>query len=136
MGQRLGDGFVGVFELGVLADDGDADLALGIVQAVHHVFPAGQVGLRRGGDAEGVEHRLVEPDAVIGERRLVDRLQVIGGDDGVGADVAEQRDLVAFLFRDRVFGAADEHVGRRPMERSSLTECWVGLVFSSPEAAR
>ena len=25
MGQRLGDGFVGVLELGVLADDGDAD---------------------------------------------------------------------------------------------------------------
>ena len=25
--------------------------------------------------------------------------------------------------------------GWMPMERSSLTECWVGLVFSSPAAA-
>ncbi len=31
VGQRLGDGFVGVLELRVLADDGDADLALGVV---------------------------------------------------------------------------------------------------------
>jgi hypothetical protein len=86
--------------------------AFRILQPVHHVGPAVEVGARRRRDLEGVQHRLIEAGAVIGQRRLVDRFQVIGGDDGIGADVAEQRDFGALLFRNRVFGAADEDVGR------------------------
>jgi hypothetical protein len=43
MGQRLGDRLVGVLQLGVLADDGDAHLAVGVVDAVGHVLPPVQI---------------------------------------------------------------------------------------------
>ena len=112
VGQRLGDGFVGVLQLSVLADDGDADLALGVGQAVHHVFPSGEVGARGGRDSERVEDGLVEAVAMIGQRRLVDRVQVGGGDHRILADIAEERDLGPLLVRDRLVGAADQHVWR------------------------
>ena len=35
-----------------------------------------------------------------------------------------------------VVAAADDDVGLDARLRSSLTECWVGLVFSSPEGPR
>ena len=111
VGQRLGDRLVGVLELRVLADDGDADLTLGVVEAVHHVLPPAQVGLGRGADLEGVEHRPVKTRAVIGHRRLVDRLEVVGRDHAVGADVAEERDLGPLAIGDRMLGPADQHVG-------------------------
>ena len=41
VGQAFDDGFVGVFQLGVLADDADADLVFGVGQPVHHVGPSG-----------------------------------------------------------------------------------------------
>ncbi|MPL84476.1 hypothetical protein SDC9_30441 [bioreactor metagenome] len=127
VGQRLSDRLVGVLELHVFADDRHPDHALGIGQPVHHVFPAGHVGLRRGRDAEGVEHRLVETDAVIGERRLVDRLQVIGRDHRIGANVAKERDLRPLLVRDRVFGPAHQHVGLDPDRAQLLHRVLRGL---------
>ena len=36
-----------------------------------------------------IQHRLVQPFAVIGQRRLVDGFQIIGGDDMFFADVAK-----------------------------------------------
>ncbi|OIQ69589.1 hypothetical protein GALL_488060 [mine drainage metagenome] len=113
VGQRLGDGFVGVFKLGVFADDGDAHLAFGVDQTVHHVLPPGEVGTWRGGDAEGVKDGLVEPLAVIGERRVVDGFEVGRGDHRAFADVAEQGDFLALFVRDRVFRAQKEDVGRK-----------------------
>ncbi len=82
-----------------------------LCEAVHHVLPPREVGARGGRDLEGVEHGLVEAVAVVGQRRLVDRVQVGGGDHGILADVAEERDLGPLLVRDRLVGAADEHVG-------------------------
>jgi len=92
-----------LFQLGVLADDGDADFAFRVGHAVHDVFPAGEVGLRRRRDAEGVEDRLIEACVVVGQGGLVDRLQVIGRDDVLFADVAEEGDLFPLTVRDRVF---------------------------------
>ena len=111
MGQGLGDRLVGVFQLGVLADDGDADLTLRVGHAVHHVFPFRQVRLRGRGDAESVEDGLVEARAMVGEGGFVDRLQVIGRDDRGFPDVAEEGDLFQLTLGDRVFGAADEDIG-------------------------
>ena len=45
------------------------------------------------------------------ERHLVDRLGGLGGDDGVGRDVREERDLLADLVAHRLVGAQDDHVG-------------------------
>ncbi len=102
VGQGLGDGFVGVLELGVFADDGDAHLALGIVDAVDHVLPYGKIGFRRGRNAERVEHRLVHAGRVIGQRRLVNRAQIRSLDHRIQPHVAEEREFVAFLLRDRM----------------------------------
>ncbi len=41
----------------------------------------------------------------------VDRLGVESGDHGLGAHVAEQRDLGALAGRQRLLAAADQHVG-------------------------
>jgi len=83
-----------------------------VLDALGHVFPAGEIGLWRGRDREGIEDRLIEPLAVEREGGFVDRFQIIGGDHVIGADVAEEGDLLALLLRDRMFGAADEHIGR------------------------
>jgi hypothetical protein len=50
----------------------------------------------------------------------------------LGAHVAEQAQLPALALGDRHLAAAEQDVGWMPMERSSFTECWVGLVFISP----
>ena len=73
VGQRLDQRFVGVLEAGVLADDRDRHLALGVVIGLRHAVPAAHVGLRRGLDAEGGEHLPVEPGGVIERRHVVDR---------------------------------------------------------------
>ena len=111
MGQRLGNRLIGVFQLGVFADDGDLHLALGVEDAVGHILPFVQVGFRCRRDLEGVQHRLVQPLAVIGQRRLVDRAQILRGNHRLGTHVAEQRQLGAFLFRDRPLGPADQDIG-------------------------
>ena len=54
-------------------------------------------------------------------------------DDGVLVDVAHQADLALDRGRDRA-GRSGSTIasGWMPMLRSAATECWVGLVFSSP----
>ena len=48
---------------------------------------------------------------MVGNGRVVDRVQVIGRDHGVRADVAKEGQLVAFFLRDVTLGAADEDIG-------------------------
>ncbi len=114
MHERFLDRLVGILELDILADDGHVHRAIGVLDAVHHILPHAQVWARRGADLEHVEHRLVEPFAVIGERGLVDRLEVVGGDHVLLAHVAEESDLLALLVGDGLFGAAHENVRRDP----------------------
>src|SRR5216684_2611984 len=59
MGQRLGQRFVAVAQMRVLADDGDVDLALGAADARDDFAPARQIGRRRR-DAEMRAHLAVE----------------------------------------------------------------------------
>jgi hypothetical protein len=49
--------------------------------------------------------------------------------------VGEQRDLAALASGSGCSLRHSSTSGWMPMLRSSLTECWVGLVFSSPAAA-
>ncbi len=112
MGQGLLDRLIGVLKLRVFTDDRHVDLAIGDVDAVIDILPDAQVRLRRGRDVERIEHRLIQPLAVIGERRLVDRAEVVSGHDRLFAHVAEQRDLLAFLVGDRLLRAADEDIRR------------------------
>ncbi len=69
------------------------------------------------------------------QRHRIDALGVQRRDDGRGRHVAEQADLGAVRGGQRMLAAADQHVGATPSAAISRTECWVGLVFSSPAAA-
>ncbi len=81
-----------------------------IGHAFQHGGPAGEVA-RRGVDAEVVEYDLVHAFGREHNRALVDALDVLGGDDGVDIDVAEEGDLLLHLLRDEMFAAADQDIG-------------------------
>ena len=108
--QRLGQRHVRVAQVDVLADHRDRDLGLGMRLGVDDGLPLREIGGPR------VELQLVDDvavEALLGEqhRDLVDVVDVDGRDDGPLLDVREQRDLGALLPRQRVLGAAHEHVG-------------------------
>ncbi len=115
-GQRLVQALVGVLHLDVLADHADA--ARGAAGAlIRRTISSHAVEV--GGPAAQAQHphdALVEPLVVEGERHLVDRVHVAGGDHRVLLDVAEQRDLRLGRRRERVVlvRAAQEHVGLDP----------------------
>ena len=74
--------------------------------------PAIEVGFRVGIESEIAADLAVEALVVIGDRHLVDRVDVARLDDALGLDVAEQRDLAPLDGRDLlVAAAADQQVG-------------------------
>ena len=108
--QRLGDREVGVGQVDVLADEGDADLLVGVVHATQQVVPLGPVD---------VAERQVQPSYDVGVEALgvqhlgdvVDRRGVDRGHDGLGVDVAHQRDLALDAVGDLPVGPAHDGVG-------------------------
>ncbi len=62
-------------------------------------------------DAERGQHLAVEALRVIGDGHVVDALHVERLDDGLGPNVAEERDLAPLVFRERPVGAAQQHIG-------------------------
>ena len=130
--ERLDHRLVGVGELHVLADQGDPHLALGGVGAAHHRLPLGQVGRRRL-HAEVVEHQVVDALGAEDERHLVDVVDVVGGDHRVGREGWRRGRSCSRISRSsRPSERQTSACGWIPIRRSSLTECWVGFVFSSP----
>ncbi len=103
------EGFVGVFVLDVLADDGDGDFVFGVIGAANDVLPLGEVG-SLGVDAEVLEGEGVYAFGGEGERDLVDAGDIAGGDDGGLFHVAEEGDLVAHLAGNSAVGAAEQDV--------------------------
>src|SRR5215472_10045567 len=73
MRERLGERFVGILDLHVLADDGNADFALRILHALDHLLPMPEVRHRGVLNAEYFEKLCVETRLVIRNRRFVDR---------------------------------------------------------------
>ena len=132
--ERLVQGLVGVAVVHVLPDDRDVDLAGGVLDPVDEALPLGEVAVVVG-QGEQVEEDLVQPLRREVQGDLVDRRHVLGVDDGLDRHVAEERDLALDLVE-----AATRSVRQRrtsgwiPIESRSLTECCVGLVFSSSEA--
>ena len=88
-----------------------------------------------GRQPEQLHDDLVQPLLVEDEGHLVDRLDVLGGDDRLLVDVAEERDLRLDRRRQEAVRSGRAAMsGWIPIARSSFTECWVALVLSSPEA--
>src|SRR5208283_4075626 len=108
--QGLDEALISVLHSGVFADDGDPDLALGIVDALRHRVPAAHVGTRRGLDAEGCEHLRVEPCGVIEARHVINVRRVARLDHGALAHVAEERELAALLAWDLAVATTEQNV--------------------------
>ena len=108
MGQRLGQRLIAVEQVGVLADDGDGDLALGLLQGMDDALPAAHVGLAIGREAEMPQHFLVQALGMVLQRHGVDRAGVERRDHAFRAHVAEQRDLAPLVLRDRPVAAAEQ----------------------------
>ena len=131
--ERLDQRFVGVLHAGVLADDGDGDVAFRIADALVDQPPAREIGRRAGIDAEGGEHfgcRALRPNRPPAPRRCCRRRAPRSR-----RFRARCRTARACAARSFGIGRSVRHSrmsGWMPIERSSLTECWVGLVFSSP----
>ena len=133
--QGLDQRFVGVLQHRVLADDGDGHLAVRVAERRRAIcLPARQVRLGRVASCRNdVQHLGVQTLAVIVQRHGVD----VGGihrlDDARWA--ARCRTGRSCASRPRGIGSSQRHSrmsGWMPIERSSLTECCVGLVFISP----
>ncbi len=131
MDQRLVQALVALGQVDVLADDADRDAVLRVLEGVDDPPPL----LERRLAAPDVEHLadlVVEPLGPQHHRDLVDDVLVGQRDDAVGAHVGEQRQLVARALADRLLGRHTSRSGWMPISRIFITECWVGLVFSSP----
>ena len=97
--------------LGVLADQGDRNLVLGVAEPVQDFMPLLQIG-RPGLDAEPPQDDVIDPVRLQRQWHLVDReILVALLDHGVERHVAEQGDLLPVGDVDRPLGAADEDVG-------------------------
>ena len=131
--QRLGDRQVGVLELHVLADERDPNLFGEDGGPVDESTPAAQVGL---GDVEPevlAEDVVVNPLLVEGQRHLVHvrrrrRRRRRPGTGRLANNAIFRRISVDSTDSDRHMTMS----GAIPILRSSLTECCVGLVLSSP----
>ena len=120
--------------LQVFADDPDRSLYLWDDGSCQHLFPVGEstcfLGSPSMSQIFGVEALCCET-----QRNFVDaEIDIEFVDDRFFAYAAEEADLVFDLF-----GRLSSHrqtmiSGIMPIPRSAWTECWVGLVFTSPAA--
>src|SRR5688572_3468976 len=101
---------VRVFVACVLADDVDRELVDRVLDAVHELLP--RLGARFG--ERQVQQFQDDPVKSLGrehERNFVNRRDVLGGDDRLFVDVAEQRDLALDVAVEEPIGAAEQDVG-------------------------
>ena len=108
--QRFVERLVRVRQIGVLAAHADRHRALRVLDLLHQLVPALQVGRRRV-DPQLVADEPVEPLLVQHARHLVDRVGVPHRDHAPFGHVGEQRDLLALFVRDGAVGAAQQRVG-------------------------
>ena len=131
--ERLDQRFVGVLHAGVFADDGDRDLPFRIADALADLLPLtrARAGLSAPARRPPALRRRARPrDRPPAPRRCCRRRAPRSP-----RFRARCRTARACAALPSGSGRSVRHSrmsGWMPIERSSLTECWVGLVFSSP----
>ena len=130
--QRLGDRQVGVGQVDVLADQRDLDLVLGAVHPAQQLVPVGQSTSRKlqpqPADDVGVQALAVQHlGDVVDARRVDARLRTASAST---SHISEILRLIAVGISRSARSTIPS--GWMPTWRSAATECWVGLVFSSP----
>ena len=127
MVQRLLDALVGVLQLHVLAHQAYVHLVLRVLVALQEVLPLLQVHGRERGDAQLLQHHLVQRLLLHQQGHVVDGLGVAALDHRAGVHVAEQGDLVLQPRAHRVLGAAHQHVRLHPQAQQFLHAVLGGL---------
>src|SRR5579884_698233 len=107
--QRFLQRFIRILVLDVLANNADRDLVLGVVHAMHDVFPGAQVAILRF-DVQVAQAKRVHAFIRKHERDFIDGRDVFRGDDCLFLDVAEQSDLRLDVFGEEAVGAAKQNV--------------------------
>ena len=132
MVERLDDRQIGVGKRDVLADHADTDRCRGLLDTTHEFFPGSEID---GGitEPQDVADVFVEALVVQHERNLVETRRVGGIGNTSDRHIAEIGDLAAEIRTDRFLRSADDRIGLNTRLRNSVTECWVGLVFISPD---
>ncbi len=135
--QRLDHREIGVGQVDVLADDADPDRADGRGHLVDQALPPGQVDRVVGQvDLQQVEQVAVEALLVQDEGDLVD---VAGVDAETTACMGTSHSSEILRLRSSEIIRSERQTmtsGWMPWLRRSVTECWVGLVFCSPDGRR
>src|SRR5262249_1275064 len=113
--------FVGVLHAGVLADNGDSHVAFRIAYALIDQTPAIEIGNLARLDPESGQHFGIQALRRIGLGHRVDIVDVPGLDQRAFGDIAKQRQLAPFAFRDRAIGAAEQNI-RLDADRSQFLD--------------
>ena len=111
--ERLRHRHIGIGQRNVLADDGNFYLLCGMVDLKDHLPPCLHVGgvkIHR----HFFEDNSVEAFLLHHQRHLVDRRGRAVLDDRIGVNIAEERNFLLHLARDRLLRSADENVGLDP----------------------
>ena len=131
MHQRFVKALVGFLQFDILADDGDGDPALRILDVVDQLFPRLKLGVA-GGQAQHDGDLLIQPFLIEFQGQFVDVAHIHGGKHGVLVHIAEQGDFGAEVGGDGLFAAAEDDV-RLDADRTELLDAvlrGLGLVFS------
>src|SRR3954467_10348451 len=110
MRERLFQRLVRVFVFNVLAHNGNRDIVLGVVNAVHQVFPCREISFG-GLQVDILERKGIDFFMCKDERNFVDGGDVLGSNHRFLFDVAEQRNLALDLFREETVCPAEKDVG-------------------------
>jgi hypothetical protein len=126
--QRFVEALVGVLVADILADDVDRQIVDRVLDAADEIFPRLHVPLGLG-QVQVLEHDAVQPLGGEDQRHLVDGGDVLGGDDRLLVDVAEQGDLALDVGIEEAVGAAEQDIGL-DADRSQIADavlCRLGL---------
>src|ERR1700722_4234719 len=107
--QSLFQRFVTVFVLNVFAHDSDRNLVARVVATVYQVPPTRQVRFP-GFDMKIFQRQLVDTLLRESQRHLVDRSDVLGGNDRPVFKVAKQSNLALDLMGEKAIGPAQQDV--------------------------
>ena len=108
--ERFVNGFIGVLQVDVFANDADAYAVCGEFQFAHDVLPIVEIAWF-GGDVETAHDKLVQVLACKGERKLVDGgFHITAFDDGVDGNIAIKAEFPPHVHGHRMLCATDEDV--------------------------
>ena len=109
MSEGLVETLVGVFVRHVLADDGDLDFSLGVLDRADDPLPVREVASGRR-EAECLQDERIETLRLQMKGDLVDRPHVLRGDDRLLGNVAEESELGLDVRGEVHLGAAQERL--------------------------